>query len=110
MRFDRQKREGGGSCFYVREDCIAKLYHFNTLFPKYVEVNIIQLELKFSKPILIINIYNPPNINKTHFINSLNNLLVEISKFRGKILIMGDLKDHTEYTVFFGLYLWKFFE
>ena len=32
MRFDRQKREGGGSCFYVREDCIAKLYHLIHFF------------------------------------------------------------------------------
>ena len=83
MRFDRQNRQGGSSCFYVREDCIAKLYHFKTLFPKYVEVNFIQLELKFSQPILIISIYNPPDINKAHLIKSLNNLLVEISKFGG---------------------------
>ena len=34
FRYDRRTRAGGGSCIYVRNDCIAEEFHFRTIFPR----------------------------------------------------------------------------
>ena len=88
--FDRKNRTGGGSCYYVRNDCNVQPYTYKTIFPKWVEVNIIYLTIPHCKPTLIVNVYNPPDTNKIQFINSLNNLFIELSKFKGNLLVLGD--------------------
>jgi exonuclease III len=81
----------GGSCFYIRKDCAYNEVKFLTCFPEYTEVNILNVKFPYTKPILIINIYNSPAVDKLNFLNSLNALLIELSQHDRNILIMGDL-------------------
>jgi len=91
FQYDRKGKNGGGSAIYVRKDCISQEYHFTTVFPKYVEVHIVRVKIPYTKPYLVINIYNPPDVKELEFINCLNKLLVELSAFTGNLVILGDL-------------------
>jgi hypothetical protein len=91
LQFNRIERIGGGSAIYIRRDCQFQALHYRTKFPKWVEVNAITVKIPFSKPLLLVNIYNPPSVDKGDFITELGNFLLEISNFNGMILIMGDI-------------------
>ena len=80
----------GGSAFYVHDSCKFQEIQFKTVFPDFVEVNIIEVKIPFTKPILIINVYRTPSCSPLVFLNSLNDLLIEFSDHDKNILMMGD--------------------
>ena len=84
------KSSRGGSCFYIRNDSSFREIVCNVSFPKFAEVNVIELKIPYSKPIIVVNIYNSPSVDKLDFLNCLNLLLIELSQINDNILIMGD--------------------
>ena len=86
---DKNNISRGGSGFYIRDDCKFQDVEYRTKFPVFAEVNVVELKIPFSKPMLIINIYNSPSVDKLDFLNSLNNLLIELSQYKDSFLIMG---------------------
>jgi hypothetical protein len=91
LPFYNESSTRGGSGFYLRGDCLYQNVEFTTQFPDFSEVNLIQLKIPFSKPILAINVYKSPVVDKSDFLKSLNNLLIEFSHFKGNLILLGDL-------------------
>ena len=90
LPFLNSNKDRGGSAFYVRDDCSFREIEFKTTFADFVEINVLELKIPFTKPILIINVYRTPSSKPLDFLNNLNNLLIEFSQYDKNILMMGD--------------------
>jgi hypothetical protein len=91
LPFDRKPFDtGGGSCFYIRNDCFFQSITFNTIFPSFVEINVIKLSIPRFKTVLVVNVYKQPKINTTDFLTPFESFLVEISLLSLPIIILGD--------------------
>jgi exonuclease III len=80
----------GGCAFYIRDDCSFEHLNTKTVFPDFVEVNVLELKIPYTKKFLVINIYRSPNSDRLKFFDKLNSLLLEVSHHNENIIMLGD--------------------
>ena len=89
IRQDRQGRQRGGVCLFLREDLTGeKLCSFSNGVCEILAVQVHQLNT------IVIVVYRPPDTNLNEFhpiLNKLDSLLENLSAPTPNILLMGDL-------------------
>ena len=84
IRLDRERNNaairGGGLCIFIKEqysfvECVETCSNMSN---SDIELQTIQIKLKFTRPIFIANLYRPPNGNVEVFSKALHTLLTHI--------------------------------
>lgn len=95
LRMDREsccgKKSGGGLLIYIHEYFNYDVIDFNFKLPGRVQILIVKVYCEFTKPIIVSVVYNPPDTDKSEFLNCFINLNTFLSTFKFEKLIVGDL-------------------
>ncbi|XP_021953530.2 uncharacterized protein LOC110850405 [Folsomia candida] len=95
LRMDREsccgKKSGGGLLIYIHESFNYDVIDFNFKLPGRVQILIVKVYCEFTKPIIVSVVYNPPDTDKSEFLNCFINLNTFLSTFKFEKLIVGDL-------------------
>lgn len=91
-RWDRlQRNRGGGICLYIHKNLKvdAQMYEQCNKSDNTIEVFVLNVQQKYTKPIVIISVYRPPQGNQTDFVNALREVLKTVMG-GNKVIMMGD--------------------
>jgi len=84
-------KKGGGCCTYIRQDCSVSELKIDVAFPNNTEVYIYKFKAPYTRPIIYVSVYNPPNVCKNEFLLAfVDCLLTHLTPIRPEIIMMGD--------------------
>ena len=87
-RLGSTKRSGGGVMLYVREN--IPFIMRTDLVADNVELTWIEIKRLKYKPLDIVSVHKPPDLDTAHFMNSLNSGFAKIDSERHSIVLLGD--------------------
>lgn len=92
-RWDREeKKRGGGICAYVHRKLLvnSEIYSELNISDQHIELAIVQISQKCTKPFTIIMVYRPPQGNQSLCLQRLREALIAVAD-GNKTIIVGDL-------------------
>ena len=89
VKLERTVKRGGGLAILIKETLTKNIFPCNNFQYKSFENTCCFLKIGKTN-INLVNVYRPPNISRTNFINDFENLLTIVLEKEGRLVICGD--------------------